>query len=108
MRHRLLSLVFLVALTDRSSRGPRFCTENWGQKPGDNDSLFPVAFQTVRRGYEAKRRCWRMISAAGYHPEAFVRYIDKTQSVDSREFRIAALENAISRSSVKSVLSSFC
>ncbi len=64
---------------------------------GDDDSLFPVAFQTVRRGYEdeADVLAVRMISGAGYDPEALVRYIDRTQPVDSRESRIAGLENAI-------------
>jgi len=64
---------------------------------GDDDSLFPSAFQTVRRGYEteADALAVKITAGAGYDPEALVQYIGRTQPADSRESRIAGLEDAI-------------
>jgi len=64
---------------------------------GDDDSLFPIAFRSIRRGYEAEADVLavRMTSGAGYDPEAFARYIGRTEPVDLRESRIAGMENAI-------------
>ena len=64
---------------------------------GDDDSLFPMAFQSIRRGYETEADVLavKMTSGAGYDPEALVGYIGRTQPADSRESRIAGMENAI-------------
>jgi predicted Zn-dependent protease len=68
----------------------------WGNA-GDDDSLFLIAFRSIRRGYETEADVLavRMTSGTGYDPEALVRYIGRTEPVDSRESRIARLEIAI-------------
>jgi predicted Zn-dependent protease len=64
---------------------------------GDDDSLFPAAFRSIRRGYETEADVLavKMTAGAGYDPEDLVRYIARTEPVDSREFRISKIEIVI-------------
>ena len=69
----------------------------WMSMGEGDESLVPMAFRsTLRRlEVEADVLAVNMISGAGYAPEALVRYIGRTQPVDSRESRIAGIESAI-------------
>src|SRR5260370_30375946 len=64
---------------------------------GEGDKLVPMAFRNIQRRLEAEADVLavKMISGAGFDPDALVRYIGRTQPVDSRESRIAGMENAI-------------
>jgi predicted Zn-dependent protease len=64
---------------------------------GGDESLVPIAFRSTQRRLEVEADVLavKVASSAGYDPEAFARYIGRTQPVDSRESRIAGIENAI-------------
>jgi len=61
------------------------------------ESLVPIAFRSTQRRLEAEADVLavKITSGAGYDPEALVGYIGRTQPADSRESRIAGMENAI-------------
>jgi predicted Zn-dependent protease len=61
------------------------------------EALIPIGFRKARRGFEteADMLAVKMTSGAGYDPEALVRYIARTQPEDSREFRVAGIEDVI-------------
>jgi predicted Zn-dependent protease len=64
---------------------------------GSDESLMPVGYRSIQRARETEADVLAvgMTSGAGYDPEALVRYIGRTQPVDSRESRVAAIESAI-------------
>jgi predicted Zn-dependent protease len=69
----------------------------WVSMGEDDESLLPIGFRSIKRGLETEADVLavKMISGAGYAPEALLNYIGRAQRVDSREARIAGIENAI-------------
>src|SRR5260370_31755490 len=69
----------------------------WISMGEGEESLVPIAFRSTQRRLEAEADVLavKMISGAGYDPQALVGYIGRTQPADSRESRIAGMENSI-------------
>jgi len=69
----------------------------WISMGEGEESLVPMAFRSAQRKLEAEADVLavKMISGAGYDPEAFVRYLGRTQRAESRESRITGIENSI-------------